>query len=383
VTGESFMLFNIGYRYEDFLRTLHQTRNELVLHDLLMQEKVRKKGAKTEYRHLGKNGEEIAKGRCEPRLYDSAMVVMPESAELIRVPYSSIVSVTTDDFKLNVSTEEGDRLEFAMLGRELEPMRKALADAVAEMTAKVQAMLKDAFPEGDPRLIAQAAKLMKEGRAAKKADIEAACPGLWAALEMKVAGYDLEGEYKFLSSLGQRDKARIGMKRSLVAGEGEGKLSEYVFFLAPIYSTDSNKGGNAVAFEAASGEEEGRATYFFRTMERDEYREAQTMEALDVATERFLDDVGSALIAINFRREPIYLPEAKLYTPEYSQYRYALARIPELRLLRDHFVGRVIHSDPLQWGTDVSDLLQFNVTTKDPKARWVKAEDAGGEELTK
>jgi hypothetical protein len=193
---------------------------------------------------------------------------------------------------------------------------------------------------------------------------------------MKVAGYDLEGEYKLLTSLAQKERVRIGIKRSLVPGEEEqGKLSEYVFFLAPIYSTDSTKGGNVVAFEAASGEGEGRATYFFRILERNEYSSARSMEALDGAAESFMDDVGRALIAINFRREPIYLPDAKLYTPEFSQYRYALTRIPELKLLRDHFVGRIIHSDPLQWSSDVSDLLKFNVTTKEPKARWLKANE--------
>jgi hypothetical protein len=381
VNGESLMLFNLGYRYEDFLRTLHQTRNELVLHDLLMQEKLRKKGVRAEYRHFNQVGDEVAKGKCEPRLYDSALVVLPESAELIRLPYSDIVSMSVENFILKVAVEKGDRLEFGMLGRELEPMRKALSDAVAELAAKVQAMLKDAYPDGDPRMIAQAAKLMKEGRAARKADIDVACPGLWPALEMKVAGYDMEVEYKLLTSLAQKERVRIGIKRSLVPGEEEqGKLSEYVFFLAPIYSTDANKGGNVVAFEAASGEGEGRATYFFRIQERNEYSGASSMEALDGAAESFMDKVGRALIAINFRREPIYLPDAKLFTPEFSQYRYSLARIPELKLLRDHFVGRVIHSDLLQWSSDVSDLLKFNVTIKEPKLRWLKADDNLGQE---
>ncbi|MGD1061599.1 MAG: hypothetical protein ABR879_09110 [Methanomassiliicoccales archaeon] len=376
-TGESLVLFNLGYGYEDFLRTLHQTRNELVLHDLLMQEKVRKKGTKAEYRSFDPAGKETAKVKCEPRLLDSSLVVLPEGAELIRLRYSDIVSVNTDNFTLKVATESGKTLEFIMLGRELEPTRKALTDAVAEMSAKVQAMLKDAYPEGDGSMIAKAAKLMRDGRAAKKADIEAACPGLWSGLEMKVAGYDMEEEYKLLTSLAQKELVRIGMKRSLVQGEdAQGKLGEYVFFLAPIYSTDSGKGGNALAFEAASGEDEGRATYFFRIMERDEYRGTKRMDELDSAAERFMDDVVMALIAINFRREPIYLDNAKLYTPQYSQYRYALAKIPELKLLRERFVGRVIHSDPLQWATDVSDLLKFNVTTKDPKARWVKSEES-------
>ncbi len=374
-TGESLTLFNLGYGFEDFVRTLHQTRNELVLHDLLMQEKERKQKVSARYRQLDGNGVEIARGTCDLRLYDTALVVLPQGKELIREPYSDIVSANVNDYVLTVAAENGDRLEFSMLGRELEPSKKALTDAMADMSAKVQAMLKDAYPEGDGGMIARASKLMRDGRAAKRADIEAVCPGLWSGLEMKVAGYDMEEEYRILTAQAQKERVRIGMKRSLVQGEEElGKLGEYVFFLAPIYSTDSGKGGNALAFEAASGEDEGRATYFFRIMGRDEYRIAKGMDELDSTVERFMDDIVKALIAINFRREPIYLEDAKLYTPQYSQYRYALAKIPELKLLREHFVGRVIHSETLQWATDVSDLLKFNVTTKDPNARWAKAE---------
>ncbi len=372
-SGESLALSNLGYRYEDFVRCLHKARNELELSDLLMQERVRKQGVKAAYRHLDRSGRETAGGKGEVRLYDSALVFFPEGAQLVRFRYSEVASVEAENLALRISAEGGERLELTMMGKELEPTRKAIADAVAELSARTQAMLKDAYPDADGRMIAQAAKLMKDGRAAKKADIEAACPGLWSALENKIAGYDMEAEYRLLSSLSDQERMRIGMKRSLVPGEEEqGKLGEYVFFFAPVYSLDDGKGGNAIAFEAASGEGEGRATYFFRILERGSYKEVKDTEELDQAAERFMDEIGKALIAINFRREPIYLPDAKLYAPENSRYRHALVRIPELRELREHFIGRVIHSDPVQWASDVSDLLIFNVKTSDARARWAK-----------
>ncbi len=71
------------------------------------------------------------------------------------------------------------------------------------------------------------------------------------------------------------------------------------------------------------------------------------------------------MIDINFRREPIYLPDNRLDEPAYFKYKIATQRIPSLRLLRSLYIGRVIHTSTEQWKNDVMDLLKFNVKTQD------------------
>ncbi len=80
------------------------------------------------------------------------------------------------------------------------------------------------------------------------------------------------------------------------------------------------------------------------------------------------------MLDINFRREPIYLPDEKMDKAEYFKYQIALQKIPSLQVLRDLFVGRVIHASPAQWKSDVTDLLKFNVTTKNDSDKWKKQE---------
>ncbi|MGQ9604522.1 MAG: hypothetical protein ACUVUU_10015 [bacterium] len=146
-----------------------------------------------------------------------------------------------------------------------------------------------------------------------------------------------------------------------------------VWFLIPIYSTNPNEPGNAVAMEATSGEGGGKATYFFRIVSRKDYQN-YGIEDLHREIDNFIKRINRCMLAINFRREPIYLPDERLKEPEYQKYQFAIAKIPALQELRQLFIGRVIHSSPEQWKKDVMDLLRFNVSTLDDTAKWGKGE---------
>lgn len=369
--GDQLFLFNLGYKFEDFARNLVQARNELSLKDLLMEEKPRRQGIKADFLFIDAGGQHLATGKCEARLYETAMVVMPERSDLIRVPYSDLLTCTVDSFKAIALLESGVKIEFSRLGKELDPFRGDVVKAITELSVRVQEMLKDAYPEADPNAILKASQFMKEGRAAARSDLEGACPGLWSRLEMKIAGLGIGEEYAFLASRSNAADIRIGMKRTF-AGDTR---REYIWFLAPIHSKDASKGGNAIAFEASSGEEEGRATYFFRIVSRKEYSQAVDLGLLDKAAQSALTEIAKGLLAVNFRREPIYLPDESLYSPQYTHYRYSIMRIPELRLLRERYIGRVVHSSIEQWKLDVDELLAFNAAQENDAKRWIKSSE--------
>ena len=108
------------------------------------------------------------------------------------------------------------------------------------------------------------------------------------------------------------------------------------------------------------------ATYFFRTMGRKEY--AQTKyEDLIIELENVIKNINHAMIEVNFRREPIFLSEEQLDSPKYVQYRFAITRMPSLRMLRSLFIGRVIHSSPEQWKSNVDSCLLY--TSPSPRDR--------------
>jgi hypothetical protein len=128
----------------------------------------------------------------------------------------------------------------------------------------------------------------------------------------------------------------------------------------------------AVSDGTDEADEQGRATYFFRLAGRQEYAGGLGLEDLRARTEALLPVISRCLVEVNFRREPIYLPEEQLAAPEHRRYWFAMERLPALRMLRESYIGRVAHVTPEQWREDAADLLRFNVTAKNETERWRK-----------
>jgi len=365
---ERLTIFNLGYKYEDFIRVFSRLRNEILLKDLLMQETIRKSGVEAEFVYYTENGNEKQRGKCAPKLYETGMVLIPEKGELVRIPYSDISDIKEEDFSLAITTDFGEKLIFSKMGKQFDPFTKSLSDLLNELALKVQTSLKDLLPQANPSIIRRAARFMKEGRAAKRRDIESISPELWKELEKKLLVSGIKEEYNFLKSLAQKEQMCIGLKRGLL-GDLTG---EYIWFLIPVYSTNPEGPGNAVAMEAISDEGGGKATYFFRIVSRKVYPNFKEIEDIHSEIDNFIKRINRCMLAINFRREPIYLPDDKLEEPRYQKYKFAVANIPELKELRQLFIGRVIHSSYEQWKEDTENLLKFNVSTNNDGLKWKK-----------
>lgn len=300
--GSRLELSMLGHRYEDIAREVHRARNELIMKDLLMGERLRKQGVKGELRGPFRGAE----GPCEVRLYDTAIVLLPIKGQLTRVRYTDIRGIEARDHVLRIETESGEQLGLGMLGRELDPLWKGISDAMTELEANVQALVKDIYPDASGDSLIAASRLLKEGRAARRFDLETVDPMLFAALEARLRAAGMGGEYDHLASLGKRNMVRIGIKRPLVSSE-----EDYIWFMMPLLGKD----GNAIAMEATSGPSGGRATYFFRIAPRERY-EGMDEGARREAAEGCMDALTAGLQEINFRRQPIYLKGEQLASPQ-------------------------------------------------------------------
>jgi hypothetical protein len=377
---EKLNLWGLGYQYEDFLFQLFRLRNELLLKYLLMEESLLQAGLEAYSTRLDSNGQMRQTGNCEIRLYETALVVLPQKGEPIRFPYCYISQVTKADYQLAVTSEFGEKMEFSMLGEKFDPLAKALSDAFNKMMLRTQESIKELIPDADPSTVHKLAALMKDGRAAKRKDVEQLSPDFWRRLTKKIEKAGISREYEFLDSLASKDQVCVGLKRGLM-GDLTGS---YTWLLVPLRNAESNRLSNAVALEAFfsqpnSQEKEDQtpavagATYFFRTMRRREYPQAKD-EDLIRELENFIKNINQCMIDINFRREPIILSEDQLENTNYIQYRFAIAKMPSLRILRSLIIGRVIHSSPEQWKNDVTSLLAFNAKSLDDTEKWKKGE---------
>ncbi len=361
--GSKLELSMLGHRYEDVVLEVHRVRNELIMADLLMGERLRKQGVKGELRAPFRGAE----GPCQVRLYDTALVLLPVKGQLARVRYSDIRGIEARDYMLRIELENGEQLGLGMLGRELDPLWKGISAAMAELEANVQALVKDIYPDASSETLTVASRLLKEGRAARRFDLEDLDPLLFASLEARLRAAGMGEEYDHLASLGKKNMVRIGIKRPLVSEE-----EDYIWFMMPLLG----KEGNAIAMEATSGPSGGRATYFFRAAPRDRYP-GMDEGARREAAEEGMDLLTAGLQEINFRRQPIYLKNEQLAAPQYSKYRFSIVLIPSLRELRDRFIGRVAHTSPEEWTARVGELLAFNAAAKGG-GKWASSEPEEG-----
>jgi len=126
------------------------------------------------------------------------------------------------------------------------------------------------------------------------------------------------------------------------------------------------------AAETTTEETAGKATYFFKIVNRKDYPNLRNPEELDKETDKLIERINRCMLDINFRREPIYLLDERLEESDYVKYKTALQKIPSLQLLRNLYIGRVIHSSSEQWKSDVMELLRFNLATQDDSIKWKK-----------
>ena len=261
------------------------------------------------------------------------------------------------------------------------------------MILRTQENIKELIPEATPITINKLSSLMKDGRAAKRKEIELQSQDFWRHLEKKIDETGITKEYEFLNSSAARDQVCVGIKRGLM-GDLTGT---YIWMMFPLLNPGTTRLSNTIAIEAFNAQDNTEennkqqrnteytvpkteeeisqnpneeqkpvttgATYFFRTMGRKEYAQTKD-EDLVIDLENFIKNINRAMIDVNFRREPIFLSTEQLDSAKYVQYRFAVARMPSLRMLRSLFIGRVVHSSFDQWKNGVNSLLTLTLKVK-------------------
>jgi hypothetical protein len=363
VDGESIRLTRLGYDYETFLLNLYKKRGEQLLRYMLMNENNLAQGISAHFVYVGDDCR--VEGQGEARIYESAVIIVPQKSDPIRIPLCYIRDHDLVDYVTSVELESGDQLTLTMMGEKTDYFTRILSKAIRDMIARAATVLIENSQLIEKEKIFTAASRLSDGRAVSKSEIDTISPSLWGIIEDKIKQTNIWDEYEYLKTFSGRD-VWVGVKRGLM-GEVTG---DYIWFMQPIYDPDPSKAGNVVVLEAASGEELGRATYLFRMMSRQQYNKGVELDDLTAEVKSFTYKANRCMIDINFRREPIYMSWDRLNTPEYEGYLYAVKKSTSLRFLRERYIGRVAHTTPEQWKSNIEELLKFNVKSQSDSDIW-------------
>ncbi len=297
----------LGHLYEDFVRHFIRAYNEIVFNESLMSEKP----------HFEAEGQYVSpSGETAPavfRICETALVVLPQTHALVRIPFCLIASVQSEPYRLTIDDKMGRRYVLQKLGFSTDSFLREFKAREAQLVRQTKEKLGGISPVSDAL-----ARLMMEGLVVSEDSIRAVSAPFADALTAKLTE-QIPQEYSYLKSVS--GSLAAGIKRGLM-----GSLTgESIILLAPA--------ANKVIMESLG--ETAAATYVF--------------DMGDMPWGAFLPAFNESMLAVNFRREPIYMSDETLSSDKHEAYRNAIVRCPSLKKLRSQFLGRVMHSGFDAW----------------------------------
>lgn len=310
-------------------------------------------------------------GRAEIRLYKSNIAVLPAAGAPFQWRLAEVDSLAFDDAAYTITLKSSaGRLVLGKLARKTDELFGALRETLDALRAQSAATLHDLFPFLDPDRLQRLADAMPEGRSVRLASLAAVHPRIpeaflkravdghlrpyFDALGSRAAADSLMAGFKFVrkdeaapaeeaEDAPAEDAEESGVEETPLEPEEEDTPEKQPLFFWFFFPMAVGKGcGNLVAWEAATGT--GRATYFFR------------MEQAGV--EAAVDRITRGLALVNFRREPVYLPDASLERePRFHRYAIASRKLADLRALRAGMAGRAIHTSIEKWTAQVEAIV--------------------------
>lgn len=274
---------------------------------------------------------------AELRIFRSNLAVLPHAGAPLQWRLAEIDAVRFDAAAYQIVLASGEeRLVLGRLGKKTDEAVQNLTGAVDALHTQSARALHELFPFLGAEALRRLQRVMPEGRSASLSDLAEIDARLPQALIERAVDEPLR---PYFDALRERAAGPVfaGFK-FLRAEDDETGVEEasplFFWFFFPLP-------GNLAAWEATTGT--GRATYLFRT-------------SADLA--QSIRQITRGLALINFRREPVYLPDSSLeQQPKFRRYAIGARRLPELRDLRAAYSGRAIHSTLDEWLHMVNELL--------------------------
>jgi hypothetical protein len=159
------------------------------------------------------------------------------------------------------------------------------------------------------------------------------------------------------SVTGEQEEATATESESDTEEKEGGQEQVLHWFFFPLATQPGAKvPANVIAWESTS--HSGRATYFFRMLPEDKAGDLRDIAKAGSSIESAVQRLNRALVMLNFRREPIYLPDDSLDTQlRYRRYAIACRKISVLRELRTSYIGRAVHTSPEGWRKQVEAIV--------------------------
>jgi hypothetical protein len=352
-TGDALVLSHLGKAFHNVRTELEEAhRNRLVQCLLLedLEELLRVEGCI----QLESPDRELSR-LAQLRLFKSNLAILPAGTTGFQWRLAKIDAIEFDDSSYAYQIRSGaDRLTISRLGKKTTEFGQRLRESCRFIAERSAQLVHDLFPFLRPEQFQQIARMLKEGRVESVVRLNAVHPQIGEALIRRTVDPSLAAYFDILKARSSPDGVFAGFKiirkepdddprddrgdteSESASPECADEVLHWFFF--PLRSSSESRPA-FVAWEACS--KSGRATYVFRLDPGPE-----GTDAVEAAIRR----LNEAIVALNFRREPIYLPDTALQNDRrFRRHAIAVRRMSALRGLRNSFAGRAIHTSPEAW----------------------------------
>jgi hypothetical protein len=279
---------------------------------------------------------------AELRIFKSNLAILPDAGLPLQWRLAEVDTLLFDDTAYQIVLESaGEQLTLGKLAKKTDEAAGTLGGAIDALHTKSAQALHHVFPFLTPDALRRLQTAMPEGRSFSLAEMRSIDARLPEAIVARAVGEPLR---PYFDELRARASGELFAGFKFIRREDmeesepqEGNAEEidplFFWFFFPLP-------GNLLAWEATTGT--GRATYFFRA---------------GTDTAQAVRHLTRGLALINFRREPIYLPDTSLeQQPKFRRYAIAARKLPDLRTLRAAYCGRAIHSSVEEWSAQADSI---------------------------
>lgn len=305
-------------------------------------------------------------GKAELHVFRDCILLLPPNLDARRIPFLFVSAFTAEKHLVALSLKTGEQYNISRLGYDFDPLILQISEALRNLRARNADLLEKLDPSLSRSQAVQAVQVIAEGIAVSLSDLQAHVPTTATVIKEMLAASPLADYFQSLKEMTDVSRMAVGFKWVPAAADTDEQPEDETKSEDDVKMADETE--PPVENEAASEKTSDWALWTVSPSENGqkavvEFNFPQEKAATYVFEtkgdfEGFLVTLNRAFEATDFRREMLYLTNPELHLEKNANARMLLERTPALQVLREIFVGRVIHYSIDGWRKNLQGMLR-------------------------
>ncbi|MFA5947411.1 MAG: hypothetical protein WC806_00355 [Candidatus Gracilibacteria bacterium] len=346
-TKEKYVLLDVGNLFDQLLIDIYKARNEFLVDALFMKKGKLKVEFEGNFERLSKFGKPINKGHAKIKLFEKSMVIIPQIQDAFFIHYDFVNFHEFDelDYLFKIVTDDGSTILISQLGNDYEIFEEKMNELLGGMyESLVNDVLKGIFVEFHSTTLLKFAYKMKGGKAVSLKEIQKIDKDLAKRVEEFIfEKTDFKEKIAGIEEFKHDENIYFGIAKDETINNGYIKWVMYsvpqkniaCFSIMPRFVKETDPKSKITEM------------FFYKII----IEQGDPVEKL----ENKICEINQALIILSFSKDPCYKDKREL---KHSPYKYAIRKLPFLRILRKSFVSKLLLDDKATCEKQIKEIFE-------------------------